>query len=102
MEVVFRALADPTRRRILQLLHARQMSAGEIAARFTLAKPTLSGHLAVLRAAGLVDAEKQGTSIIYRLNLSVLQQALLGFAQAFGMGLTKASPSRRRLRLRAG
>ncbi len=102
MEPVFRALADPTRRRILQLLHARQMSAGEIAARFTLAKPTLSGHLAVLRAADLVSAEKRATSIIYRLNLSVLQQALLGFANAFGIGLARPPPTRRRLRAGAG
>ncbi len=102
MEPVFRALADPTRRRILQLLHTRQMSAGEIAGRFTLAKPTLSGHLAILRAADLVSADRQGTSIIYRLNLSVLQQALLGFAQVFGIGLAKAPLGRRRLRTGAG
>ena len=62
------------------------MSAGEISDQFDLAKPTLSGHFAVLREAGLVSAEKSGTSITYRLNLSVLQEALLGFADSFGLG----------------
>ncbi|HEX4052087.1 MAG TPA: autorepressor SdpR family transcription factor [Steroidobacteraceae bacterium] len=86
MEKVFKALADPTRRRILQLLRTRAMSAGEIADRFTLAKATLSGHFAILRAADLIDAERRGSTIIYRLNLSVLQEALLEFAEAFGIG----------------
>ena len=86
MNSVFKALGDPTRRRILQLLRAREMTAGEISDQFDLAKPTLSGHFAVLREARLVSAEKAGTSITYRLNLSVLQDALLGFADSFGMG----------------
>jgi DNA-binding transcriptional ArsR family regulator len=72
MTSVYQALADPTRRRILELLREREMSAGEIADHFRLAKPTLSGHFTVLKAADLIDAEKSGTSIIYRLNLSVL------------------------------
>ncbi len=86
MNAVFRALADPTRRRILQLLRDREMTAGELAARFDLAKPTLSGHFALLRAAGLVESEKSGTSITYRLRLSVLESALMGFAEHFGLG----------------
>ena len=73
MAEVYKALADPTRRRILQLLREREMSAGEIADHFDLAKPTLSGHFAVLREAGLVQAEKSGTTITYRLNVSVLE-----------------------------
>jgi DNA-binding transcriptional ArsR family regulator len=87
MDKVFKALGDPTRRRILQLLREREMSAGEIAECFALAKPTLSGHFSVLREAELVVSEKTGTTIIYRLNVSVLEEALLGFANVFGMGV---------------
>jgi DNA-binding transcriptional ArsR family regulator len=90
MDKVFKALGDPTRRHILQLLRQREMSAGEIAAAFTLAKPTLSGHFNVLREAGLVVSEKTGTTIVYRLNVSVLEEALLGFANAFGLGMPRA------------
>lgn len=93
MDKVFKALGDPTRRQILQMLREREMSAGEIAAAFTLSKPTLSGHFNVLREAGLVVSEKSGTSIVYRLNVSVLEEALLGFADAFGMGLRPARRS---------
>ena len=91
MNRVFKALGDPTRRRILQLLRAREMTAGEIAEHFDLAKPTLSGHFAILREADLIDAEKTGTTITYRLNLSVLEDALLGFAQGFGFGTQAAA-----------
>jgi ArsR family transcriptional regulator len=80
---VYKALADPTRRRILQLLREREMSAGEIAGHFDLAKPTLSGHFAVLREAGLVAPEKTGTTIIYRLNVSVLEEAVMALMDAF-------------------
>lgn len=75
MSDVFDALAHPVRRQILKLLRARPMSAGEIADKFDLAKPTLSGHFAVLKSAGLVDTERKGTTIIYRLNMSVLEEA---------------------------
>lgn len=90
MDKVFKALGDPTRRQILQLLREREMSAGEIAECFALAKPTLSGHFNVLREAELVVSEKTGTTIIYRLNVSVLEEALLGFANVFGMGVKTA------------
>ena len=89
MNRVFKALSDPTRRRILQLLRAREMTAGELADRFDLAKPTLSGHFALLREADLIAADKAGTTITYRLNLSVLEDALLGFAEGFGIGVAK-------------
>lgn len=90
MDKVFKALGDPTRRQILQLLREREMSAGEIAEFFALAKPTLSGHFNVLREAELVVSEKTGTTITYRLNVSVLEEALLGFANVFGIGITTA------------
>jgi DNA-binding transcriptional ArsR family regulator len=89
MNRVFKALSDPTRRRILQLLREREMTAGELAERFDLAKPTLSGHFALLREADLVASEKSGTTITYRLNLSVLEDALLGFADSFGIGAAR-------------
>lgn len=84
MNLVFKALADPTRRRVLQLLRARPMTAGELAEHFELSKPTMSAHFGVLREAGLVRAEKRGTTITYRLEMSVLEDALLGFAEVFG------------------
>lgn len=86
MNLVFKALADPTRRKVLQLLRRHPMTAGEISEHFTVSKPTMSAHFGVLREAGLVDATKQGTTITYRIRLSVLEDALLGFTQALGIG----------------
>ncbi|MEM9388019.1 MAG: autorepressor SdpR family transcription factor [Pseudomonadota bacterium] len=79
MSQVFRALADPTRRHILELLRDRDMSAGELAAQFPLAKATLSRHFSVLREAELIHGDRRGTSIVYQLNVSVLEEALLEF-----------------------
>jgi ArsR family transcriptional regulator len=92
MSEVYRALADPTRRRILQLLRQRSMTAGELATHFDLAKPTLSGHFAVLKSAGLIDADKAGTTITYRLNLSVLEEALMALMDGFGLGRSSPNP----------
>ena len=89
MSEVYRALADPTRRRILQLLREKEMTAGEIAKHFDLAKPTLSGHFAVLREARLVAREKSGTTITYRLNVSVLEEALMALMDGFRLGAAK-------------
>jgi ArsR family transcriptional regulator, arsenate/arsenite/antimonite-responsive transcriptional repressor len=83
MNAVYKALADPTRRKILELLRDRDLSAGEIAAHFDLAKPTLSGHFALLKAADLIHADKVGTTIIYHLNSSVLEDALLALINQF-------------------
>jgi DNA-binding transcriptional ArsR family regulator len=85
MNRVFRALSDPTRRRVLQLLRERPMTAGELADQFDLAKPTMSAHFAVLREADLIYAEKSGTTITYRIRTSVLEEALLEFAEAVGL-----------------
>jgi DNA-binding transcriptional ArsR family regulator len=87
MSKIFKALADPTRRGILQLLKARPMTAGEIAAEFPVSKPTLSAHFAVLREAELIGSEKVGKSITYWLNASVLEEALLAFAGALDLNL---------------
>ena len=95
MNRVFKALSDPTRRRVLQLLRERPMSAGELADHFPHAKATMSAHFAVLREADLVADEKQGKSVIYRLRLSVLEDALLGFADSFGIGFPAAAEAPR-------
>ncbi|TMQ69581.1 MAG: helix-turn-helix transcriptional regulator [Candidatus Eisenbacteria bacterium] len=76
MNAVFRALGDPTRREILRLLRRRDMTAGELAERFPLARSTLSGHFNVLRHAGLVLSERRGTTIVYSLNVSAFEDAL--------------------------
>jgi DNA-binding transcriptional ArsR family regulator len=84
MNEVFEALAHPVRREILKLLRKRAMSAGELAEHFTIAKPTLSGHFTVLKNADLVSTERQGTTIIYRLNMSVMEEALAAFVSLAG------------------
>lgn len=86
MSEVYKALADPTRRRILEMLRTSEMTAGDIAAQVHVSKPTLSGHLNVLKAAGLVDVTRQGTSLIYRLNTSVLEDAIFALMNAFRIG----------------
>lgn len=86
MELVFKALSHPVRRAILAYLREGPMTAGELANRFDLAKPTLSGHFAVLREADLVAAERSGTTITYHLKLSVLEDALSGAMDLFGVG----------------
>ncbi len=73
---VFRALSDPTRREILALLRNGDLTAGNLAERFPLARSTLSQHCAVLKDAGLVVTERQGTVIVYSLNVSALEEAL--------------------------
>jgi len=69
----FQALADPTRRAILKLLRRQSRTAGDIASRFQLTKPTLSHHFKVLESAGLVRSERRGTTIVYTLQSNVLE-----------------------------
>jgi len=96
MNTVFRALSDPTRRRVLQLLRNGPMSAGELGDHFDVTKSTMSAHFAVLREADLVDVKKDGKSVIYHLKLSVLEEALLGFAHSFGLG-AEAPPAKTKM-----
>jgi ArsR family transcriptional regulator, repressor of sdpIR and other operons len=79
-------LADPTRRRILALLRERDMTAGELAGRFELSWPTMSGHFAVLREAGLIQADRTGSTITYHLDVTVLQETLLALMDMFAIG----------------
>jgi DNA-binding transcriptional ArsR family regulator len=76
MNNVFQALAHPVRREVLALLRDGPMSAGDLAARFDVSKPTMSGHFSVLKDAGLILAEREGTTIRYRLNASVAAEAV--------------------------
>ncbi len=83
MNIVYRALSDPTRREILKLLRERAMTAGELAEHFAITKPSLSKHFKVLRAADLIQGEKRGTQIIYCLNLTLLEEALAALLNLF-------------------
>ena len=91
MNNIYKALADPNRRRILELLRDRDMTAGEIAEQFDLARSTLSGHFNLLKQADLIQADKKGSTITYHLNLSVLEDALLMMASTFKLSLKSES-----------
>lgn len=76
MNEVFKALADPTRRKILDLLKERDLTAGEVADHFEISKPSISNHLKILKAADLVLDEKKGQYIYYSLNSTILQDVI--------------------------
>ncbi|MDP4086823.1 MAG: autorepressor SdpR family transcription factor [Bacillota bacterium] len=73
MNEVFKALADPTRRKILDLLKEQDLTAGDIADHFDISKPSISNHLKILKSAELVMDEKKGQYIFYSLNSTILQ-----------------------------
>tara|TARA_R110000868_G_scaffold58183_9_gene179857 strand:- start:11679 stop:11996 length:318 start_codon:yes stop_codon:yes gene_type:complete len=94
MNNAFKALSDPTRRRVLELLKQGPLSAGELSDQFDVSKSTMSAHFAILREAGLVASEKHGKSVVYHLQMSVLEDALLGFARLFGWEMSlKTDPA---------
>ena len=76
MNELFKALADPTRRRILQLLQNGEMTAGELAKHFDMAKPSVSHHFSVLKNADLITARRDGQQIFYALNTTVAEDLL--------------------------
>ena len=76
MNQLFKALNDPTRREILEMLGKKDLSAGEIADKFNMSKPSISHHLDLLRQAGLVESVKQGQFIYYSLNTTVFDELL--------------------------
>ena len=83
----FKALSDPTRRRILELLREGDKTAGELAEHVDISKPSLSHHLATLKAARLVSDERHGQNIVYSLNTTVMQDLIgwfMGFSQKVG------------------
>ena len=88
-----RALADPTRRGILELLRDGELTAGEISERFPMSNAAVSKHLAVLKEAGLVRDIRRGKYIFYELNTSVLEDVLV-FVSSFGLGRGEESEVR--------
>ncbi len=84
MNAVFDALAHPIRRQVLEMLKEGGKTAGELADAFPVSKPTMSAHFAKLKAAGLIQGENRGGSIIYTLNLSALEEAVMAFMNRIG------------------
>ena len=82
MPDAFKALADPTRRRILELLAQGELTAGEIDAHFDMTKPSVSHHLNILKGAGLISDERRGQNIIYSINLTLFQELVKWFYDA--------------------
>jgi len=93
MSRVFKALSHPARRRIVAMLRQRPMSSGDIAAAFDMAWPSVTGHLNALKEAGLVDAEKSGASVSYRLNISAVEEAVAFLMELVGTGDEAAAVS---------
>jgi ArsR family transcriptional regulator, arsenate/arsenite/antimonite-responsive transcriptional repressor len=79
MNTLFKALNDPTRREILDLLREKDLSAGDIAEHFAMTKPSISHHLDLLRQAELVISEKKGQFIFYSLNTTVMDEIITWF-----------------------
>ena len=83
LNLTFRALSDPTRRKILELLKKRDMSAGKIAEHFKITLPSLTHHFNILKQADLITQERQGQQIIYSLNLSVMDELMKSYFKLF-------------------
>jgi len=79
LNLPFKALSDPTRRKIIMLLKEKDMTAGDIADQFDMTKPSISHHLSILKQAQLVTDERQGQNICYSLNTTVFQEVVQWF-----------------------
>lgn len=88
MNSVFKALSHPARRKIVAMLQDGPMSSGDIAQAFDMAWPSVTGHLTALKDAGLVEAEKDGASVRYRLNISAAEEAVGFLLELTGAGKT--------------
>ncbi len=84
LQETLRAISDPTRREILNLLKKGQMSAGEIVSHFDMTGASISRHLSVLKDADMIRDRREGKFIYYELNASVLEEALLWIADLKG------------------
>ena len=82
----FKALSDPTRRKILELLQEKSLNAGEIADYFHITKPSISHHLTILKNSGLIVDERHGQNIVYSLDMSVFQDMMKWFMNFTSMG----------------
>ncbi len=83
MDLVFKALSDPTRRKILEILKQEDMTVTQISAHFSVSGATLSHHLDLLKQARLVVSERKGQFLVYSLNTSVVEQVLRMFLDIF-------------------
>jgi DNA-binding transcriptional ArsR family regulator len=92
MNEVFKALSHPARRRMVAMLREGPLASGDIAGRFDMAWPTVTAHLAALKAAGLVETEKDGASVRYRLVISAVEEALAFMMDLMGTGEASAIP----------
>lgn len=79
----FRALADPTRRRILRILREGDRTAGQLSDEFAISGPSMSHHFSVLKAAGLIEGRREGQQILYSLNTTAIQDLTAWFLDAF-------------------
>jgi DNA-binding transcriptional ArsR family regulator len=91
MNDAFVALAHPVRRKVLAMLRKGPLCSGDIAAAFDIAWPTMTGHLKTLKEAGLVSAERSGTSMIYRVNASILEETAASLLDLVGSVSKKGS-----------
>jgi ArsR family transcriptional regulator, arsenate/arsenite/antimonite-responsive transcriptional repressor len=98
MDLVFKALADPTRREILRLLNEGEKTAGQLAERFEISAPSMSHHFNVLKQADLVSARRDGQQIYYSLNTTVFQDLLGVLFELFHRGEACPAPDRERWR----
>lgn len=92
MNAVFKALSHPIRRQIVAMLRDGPLSSGDIAAAFDMAWPTITGHLTALKDAGLVEAERDGTTIRYRLMIGAAEEAVAFLMDMMGTGGEASSP----------
>ena len=90
MNILFKALNDPIRRQILEILKEKDMTAGDIAERFEVGKPTISHHLDLLRQADLVTSVKDGQFVLYSINTTVLDEILKWMIGLQGENKTEA------------
>jgi DNA-binding transcriptional ArsR family regulator len=87
----FKALADPTRREILALLRQGERTAGDLAERFDMTKPSMSHHFAVLKEAGLITSRREGQQIWYGLNTTVVEDLMAWAMDLIGDGKRKGT-----------
>ncbi len=90
MNSIFKALSHPARQRIISMLQKGPLTSGEIAAEFDMAWPSVTGHLTALKDADLVEAERNGNTVRYRLNISAAEEAV-----GFLLAMTQAAKPRR-------
>ncbi len=84
MNNIFKALSDPTRRQILELLKEQSLNAGEIAEYFNITKPSISHHLSILKNSQLIIDERHGQNIVYSLNSTIFQDVIKWFYDMMG------------------